>query len=104
MDANALAAVEGTVYMLYNNALCPMGTNNHLDAHRAYVRYDLLQEAPAQGFAPGKRVKSMPMQGQTTTGIDALNASETPVKMIIDGQLFIIRGEKMYNVNGQLVK
>lgn len=104
MDANALAAVEGTVYMLYNNALCPMGTNNHLDAHRAYVRYDLLQEAPVQGFAPGKRVKSMPMQGQTTTGIDALNASEAPVKMIIDGNLYILRGEKMYDATGRLVK
>ena len=104
MDAIALAAVEGTVYMLYNNALCPMGPNNHLDAHRAYVRYDLLTVPSTSNFAPGKRVKSMPMQGQTTTDIDALNASETPVKMIIDGQLFIIRGEKMYNVNGQLVK
>lgn len=104
MDAYALAAVEGTVYMLYNNALCPMGTDNHLDAHRAYVRYDLLQEAPVQGFAPGKRVKSMPMQGQTTTGIDALNAAEAPVKMIIDGNLYILRGEKMYDATGRLVK
>lgn len=104
MDADALAGVEGTVYMLYNNALCPMGTNNHLDAHRAYVLYDLLQEAPVQGFAPGKRVKSMPMQGQTTTGIDALNTAEAPVKMIIDGNLYILRGEKMYDATGRLVK
>lgn len=104
MDANALAAVEGTVYMLYNNALCPMGTDNHLDAHRAYVRYDLLTVPSTSNFAPGKRVKSMPMQGQTTTGIDALNASEAPVKMIIDGNLYILRGEKMYDATGRLVK
>ena len=39
-----------------------------------------------------------------TTGMDELNASEAPVKVMIDGQLFIIRGEKMYNANGQLVK
>jgi hypothetical protein len=41
---------------------------------------------------------------QVATGIDELNASEAPVKVMIDGQLFIIRGEKMYNANGQLVK
>ena len=39
-----------------------------------------------------------------TLGVDLLNAAEAPVKMIIDGQLFILRGEKMYNANGQLVK
>jgi hypothetical protein len=44
------------------------------------------------------------MQGQTATGVDAFNASETPVKMIIDGKLFILRGEKMYDATGKLVK
>jgi hypothetical protein len=46
----------------------------------------------------------MPMHKDVATGMDELNASETPVKMLIDGQLFILRGEKMYNANGQLVK
>jgi hypothetical protein len=46
----------------------------------------------------------MPMQPQVATGIDALNASDAPVKVLINGQLFIIRGEKMYDAKGQLVK
>ena len=47
----------------------------------------------------------MGVQSQNAaTGMDELNASDTPVKMLIDGQLFILRGEKMYNANGQLVK
>ena len=55
--------------------------------------------------APGRRRISMSYFGsQVATGIDALNASEAPVKVLINGQLFILRGEKMYNVNGQLVK
>jgi hypothetical protein len=38
------------------------------------------------------------------TGVDAINASEKPMKLMIDGQLFILRGEKMYDATGRLVK
>ena len=55
--------------------------------------------------APGRRRVAMDAAApQVTTGIDGLNIGEQPVKMIIDGQLFILRGEKMYNANGQVVK
>ncbi len=40
----------------------------------------------------------------TATGIDAINASEKPMKLMIDGQIYILRGEKMYDVTGKLVK
>ena len=108
LDAAALNTInetgENDVYMLFNNELRPIGTNNHLDAHRAYVLYNLLLEEPAQGFAPGKKVKRMPMQGQTTTGCELINAAEAPAKMMINGQIFILRGEKMYDATGRLVK
>ena len=106
MDAAALAAAGGSnVYMLFSNELRPVGDDNHLDANRAYVllsELNAVAEAP-QG-APGKRVRAMPMQPQVATGIDALNASDAPVKVLINGQLFIIRGEKMFDAKGQLVK
>jgi hypothetical protein len=41
---------------------------------------------------------------QVVTGIDELNASEAPRKVLINGELFILRGEKMYDAKGQLVK
>ena len=105
MDATALGAVVGDVYMLFNNELRPIGTNNHLDAHRAYVLYNLLQPVSStSNLAPGKKVKAMPLHKETATDIDNLNASEKPVKMVIDGQLYIIRGEKMYDATGRLVK
>ena len=104
LDADDLNGISGTVYMLFNNELRPIGTNNHLDAHRAYVRYDMLQVEPAQGFAPGKKVKRMPMQDQTTTDCELINAAEAPAKMMINGQLFILRGEKKYDATGRLVK
>ena len=105
MDAAALAAAGSDVYMLFSNELRPVGENNHLDANRAYVLLSGLtavNEAP--NAAPGKRVRAMPMQTQVATGIDALNASDAPVKVLINGQLFIIRGEKMFDAKGQLVK
>ena len=96
---------DGAIYMLYNNALRPVEANagNYLVANRAYVLASALTVGNPSS-APGKRVIAMPMQGQTATGVDALNATETPVKMIIDGKLFILRGEKMYDATGKLVK
>ncbi len=41
---------------------------------------------------------------QTATGINELNAAEAPVKMIMNGQLYILRGEKLYDATGRLVK
>lgn len=105
MNATALAAAGSDVYMLFSNELRPVGENNHLDANRAYVKLgelNAVSEAPQS--APGKRVRAMPMQPQVATGIDALNASDAPTKVLINGQLFIIRGEKMFDAKGQLVK
>lgn len=106
MDADALAAAGTNIYMLYQNALRPVGTNNHLDANRAYIDYDALNpvtEAP--NAAPGKRVRAMPMAPQVATGVDQVPSDQVPnTKVLINGQLFILHGEKMYNANGQLVK
>jgi hypothetical protein len=46
----------------------------------------------------------MPMQGTEAQGVDNLNASETPVKTVINGQFFILRGEHMFDATGRLVK
>lgn len=109
MDQDALSAkatdLGSDIYLLSNNQLWNVTTGgasgNSLAAGRAYIVYDeLVNAAPA----PGRRVRAIPMGQQTATGIDALNTSETPVKTIINGELFIIRGEKMYDATGRLVK
>lgn len=79
-------------------------TGLSVPANRAYIKMDQVPNMSASP-APGKRYITLSVNGNNgTTGIGELNASETPVKMIIDGKLFILRGEKMYNANGQLVK
>ena len=97
-------AAKGNVYLLISNTLVPLDPSNWLNANRAYVDYNALTAVSEPSHAPGRRVVAMPMHKDVTTGMDELNASETPVKVLINGQLFILRGEKMYNANGQLVK
>ena len=101
-----ILAGEGN-YILLNNQYCEVVSTEgavYVGANRAYIKLSAISPTePA--LAPGRRRISMGVQSQNAaTGMDELNASETPVKMLIDGQLFILRGEKMYNANGQLVK
>ncbi len=112
MDQYALNTAKANnansdIYLLSNNSLVRVTgantDNNSLAANRAYIVYNALEEG-TPSYAPGKRVRAVPMQGQTATDIDEFNVSETPVKMIIDGQLYILRGEKMYDATGKLVK
>ncbi len=75
-------------------------------AYYCYVDYPaVLADQPAPAPAPGRRRVTMGVQGeQVVTGVENLNASEQPVKLLINGQIFILRGEKMYDATGRLVK
>ena len=94
---------KGATHMLKNNELRPLGSNNHLDAYRAYV---ILNEIPGgePASAPGRRVRAIPMQTNGATGFENIEASEKPMKLMIDGQMYILRGEKMYDATGRMVK
>ena len=101
--------LERGYYIIYNNMYYHVNTDNvKILANRAYIKLsEIPGNEPAQDPDPTKvrRRISMTAYGtQTATGIDALNASDAPVKVLINGQLFILRGEKMYDAKGQLVK
>ncbi len=93
-------------YMVVNNVIKKCGVNCGLQAYRAYFiagELESLVAAPAP--APGVRRVSMGVTGQNTaTGVDQVQGDNVPAKMIINGQLFILRGEKMYDAQGKLVK
>ena len=94
---------KGATHMLKNNELRPLGNNNHLDAYRAYVILNDIQGGePAP--APGRRVRAIPMQTNAATGFENIETSEKPMKLMINGQMYILRGEKMYDATGRLVK
>lgn len=98
-------------YIISNNHYVYVDyTNCRLGAYRAYIT-SLDDIAPAnpepsqnQNGAPRRRIVMGAQSEQVATGCENLNVSDKPVKMIINGQLFILRGEKMYDAKGQLVK
>ena len=114
-DANGLVGNLGSTvtlsagdYFLYNNQYYVVSASEtrtiSVPQYYAYINMDEVPDYPTAP-APGRRRVSMNVNGeQVATGMDELNASETPVKVMIDGQLFIIRGEKMYDATGRLVK
>ena len=79
----------------------------NVPAYYCYVDYEaVLNGSPAPEPAPGRRRVSMGVQGQqVATGIENVQGDKVQcTKMLINGQLFILRGEKMYDAKGQLVK
>ena len=93
-------------YILKNNQYYYVNSDNvYCEANRAYI---VLAEVPA--YDPGKpaygrrRIALNVHTEQVATGMDELNASEAPVKVMIDGKFYILRGEKMYDATGRLVK
>ena len=94
-------------YIFYNNSIF-MSENsaNWLSANRAYIKLDEVPDCETAP-APGRRRVSMGFNGtNTATGLDAISQelkANSP-KLIINGQLFILRGEKLYDATGRLVK
>ena len=77
--------------------------NLNVPANRAYV--DLNESHPAGAPKHGVRRITFDVQGaNVATGVENAAATDKPAKMLINGQLFILRGEKMYDAKGQLVK
>ena len=96
-----------TNYIIYNNELYKVTSDNvYVGDYRAYLDMTGVPAYDNGSAAPGRRRVTMTVHGeQVATGMESIQDSEIRIqKVMIDGQLFILRGEKMYNVNGQVVK
>ena len=82
----------------------------YVPQNRAYLRVTEMigyngEPAPTPAYGRRRVVMDAGAQApQVTTGVDEINASEKPVKLMIKGQIYILRGEKMYDVTGKVVK
>lgn len=96
------------VYYFAQKALwgCADLASLNVPANRAYVKLNEVGSVASSVPAPGRRRISMAVNGeQVATGIENTGfESEAPRKVLINGELYIIRGEKMYDAKGQLVK
>lgn len=96
---------DGNHYIMLNNQYCKVvEANTYVGANRAYI---LLNKIGNDYVAPsyGRRRVSMDVQGeQVATGMEGLNVGDQPIKLMINGQMYILRGDKMYDATGRLVK
>lgn len=92
-------AEPGTLnYFLYANAFKKAGTGVTVGAYRAYLDWGEVS-APAQ--APSARRIRMVIEGtEAQTGMETVTAMPKTTKVLIDGQLFIIREGKRYTFTG----
>ena len=99
-----LAPNAGNYIMLPGNRYAEVtGDRVFVAAYRAYFKVgEIRTTAPAP--APGVRRIAISQAPQVATGMENIDASAQPVKTIINGQLYILRGEKMYDAQGKLVK
>ena len=93
-------------FVIYNNSVFRINSATNLKSERCYININATEptRTPSSANPIRRRIVMGVQNTNTATGMDELNASEAPRKMIIDGKMYIFRGEKMYNANGQLVK
>ena len=94
------------IYYFANHALysCSDLTSLNLPANRAYL---VMSQVGGFSPMPGRRYFTVNVNGKTTpTGMEEITNDQSQMtnKVIIDGHLYILRGEKMYDATGRLVK
>ena len=108
LDGKKTAAGDKDVYLVIGNELrratgASTGGNS-LPAYRAYVFVDEIDPISTPSPAPGKKVRSMPMQKDQAQGFENIETSDKPMKVMIEGTLYILRGEKVYDTTGRMVE
>ena len=96
---------DGNHYIMLNNQYCKVvEAKTYVGANRAYIKLDKIGNdyfAPSYGR---RRVSLGVQQAEVATGLEDLNVGDQPIKIMINGQMYILRGEKMYDATGRLVK
>ncbi len=106
MDGDELHALTNA-YVLgpdqYLYAVSDLPAEQTMAALRAYFVLNF-PSAPAGAPKQLAKVVFNSTETETTTNMENVQADHTYTKVIVNGQLLIIRDGKMYNVQGQLVK
>ncbi len=87
-------------------AVKDFAVNIAVPAYFCYVDYDaVLADEPAPAPAYGRRRVTMGVNGKDAAqGFENILGCDQPMKVMIDGTLYIIRGEKVFDATGRLVK
>lgn len=92
------AEPKENVYVLVENELYKY-TGTQMKQNKAYL------QLPAAGpYGAPKRVKLVVTEIEETQDVENIEAGAKAVKFMQNGNIFIKRGEKVFNVQGQIVK
>ena len=103
------ATSDENTFVIWNNSVFRINAETKIKSERCYININSTEPSrqPVHASAGVRRI-TMGVSGingqNTATGMENVDASAQPVKTIINGQLFILRGEKMYDAQGKLVK
>ena len=101
-------ATEDNTFIIYNNSVFRINQGGTmLRSERCYINISPSEpDRTPVSPAPTRRRVTMNVTGTSaTTGMESVQTSEGNIqKVMIDGQLFILRGEKMYDATGRMVK
>jgi hypothetical protein len=89
-------------YMLKDNGLYQVNATGIVRSNYAYVDWSDVPTTAAE-LAPGRQRRVIGAQ-HTTTGVDNIEQTITPTKILRDGQLLIIRDGQLFTITGQMVK
>lgn len=93
-------------YVVYENSFYRINGATNLKSERCYININSTE--PSRSYvAPNpvrRRITVNVSETNATTGFGQINSSDVPVKMIIDGKMYILRGEKLFDATGRLVK
>jgi hypothetical protein len=95
------------IYYFAQKALwsCAGAVDLTIAANRAYVKLSEVGEVSSMAPAPGRRRILMGVNGENQAqGFENIENGDAPMKVMIDGTLYIIRGEKVFDATGRLVK
>lgn len=88
-------------YVVAQNKFWTATATAYADENRAYIDKEKVPDTE-QKQIPGRRRVSLGAAGENAeTGIDNIITTDTPVKVIENGQLIIIRNGERFNVQGQ---
>ena len=91
------APVPSGSYVTVNNQLYKTGDGATMGEYRAYVR----PQAYTRAALPGRKILRIGDKGTTTAVETLLPAASCSQKILRNGQVIIIRGDKKYNMLGQ---
>jgi hypothetical protein len=94
-------------YVIYGNMVTRLNGPTNLKSERCYIKINATEPSRSVSApAPGRHRINMAISGsQVATGMENVQGDNVQcIKVLIDGELFILRGEKMYDATGKLVK